>query len=206
VKDWLRRVLADPRASATLSRLVSCSRVAKIERIVWLLRIAWLLPLVAVACGTPDTGPPVVFDPCKVTTLVAAPDSSADERAGISEAIALWSSVGGPPLALAPAGDEHISFANGALVHAEGQFLPVFFQAAAPVFNGLYDPGRGDIFINRGLTDARARAITVAHELGHAFGLAHENARRSLMSPGNLVVPPGETEVRLIDERRGSCD
>jgi hypothetical protein len=161
-------------------------------------RAALLAALGASACGSlPGVASPVVFDACRPTTIVAALDASSEERAGIAEAIALWSAVGGPPLELAPA---------AASVPAERQVLPLAFQSAAPVSRGLYRADRGDILINRELVDPRARAITVAHELGHAFGLAHESARRSLMNPGNLVVPPGEIEARLIRERRGSCD
>jgi hypothetical protein len=190
-------VLANPPLSASLCGLVSSSAIAISGR---RSSIAWLLPVIVLAaavgaCGAPDVASPIVFDRCQVTTLVAAVDATPDERAGIETAIALWASVGGPPLALAPVG----------AAQPAGQALPVIFQTAAPVFNGLYDPGRGDIFINRTVSEPRARAITVAHELGHAFGLVHDNERRSLMSPGNLVIPPGENEVRLINERRGSC-
>jgi hypothetical protein len=161
-------------------------------------RASRLLPLVALSCGQIDGGPAVVFDPCRPTTVVPAAGTTGDERSGIAEAISLWAAAGGPPLVLAPEDDAQPT--------AGGQILPLGFEAAAPIFYGLYRAERGDIVINRQLPDPRGRAITVAHEIGHAFGLMHETARRSLMSPGNLVVPPGETEVRLILERRGSCD
>jgi hypothetical protein len=136
-------------------------------------------------------GPDRFLDPCLPTLLVVSPDATDDERAGIAAALQLWSAVGGPSISLeGPSG---------------AQPLPIGFERAAPAFFGLYRPDHGDILINRGLVDPTSRAITIAHEVGHAFGLAHVNGQRSLMNPGNLVIPPGEREVQLIGERRGPC-
>jgi hypothetical protein len=138
-----------------------------------------------------DDGGAFFLDACQPTLVVPAADATADERAGIGEALALWSEVGGPPTSL---GDG-----------SQSQVLAIGFQRAAPSFFGLYRPDRGDILINRGLTDPTARAITIAHEIGHAFGLMHVEGRASLMNPGNLQIPPGDLEVRLVIERRGPC-
>jgi hypothetical protein len=129
-------------------------------------------------------------------TLVApAADTSADEREGVDAAIELWHRVGGPAT-LQQAGHHPV---------AGLQTLPIGFERAAPSFFGLYRPAHADILINRTLSDPTARAITIAHEMGHAFGLEHVKGRRSLMNPGNLQVPPSAEDVRLINERRGPC-
>jgi hypothetical protein len=151
----------------------------------------------ACAAPVPDPTNAVVYDACAPTYLLLAPDTSASERAGVSAAIDLWHAAGGPPLSLVPADDTSV----------HQQVLPVGFQSAAPAFFGLYRPVEGDILINRQLGAPRARAITVAHELGHAFGLAHvaPSVRRSLMNPGNVEVPPAADEARLIFDRSGTC-
>ena len=140
----------------------------------------------------PETGPQLFYDPCLPTLVAPSPEATDGERAGISAALELWNAVGGPPLSL-QAGPG-------------SQTLPIGFERAAPAFFGLYRPARGDILINTLLVqNPNALAITIAHELGHAFGLTHIKGRRSLMNPGNLSIPPGEQEVRLISERRGPC-
>jgi hypothetical protein len=144
------------------------------------------------ACGSEGSdGPGIVFDPCQPTLLLPGGDASAAERASLSDALELWRSVGGPDLSLTN--------------EAAPQVLPVGFESAAPAFFGLYRPDRGDILINRQLGDAAARAITLAHEIGHAFGLAHVNGHRSLMNPGNLRVPPAAEDSLHIYERRPVC-
>jgi hypothetical protein len=149
--------------------------------------------LLGPGCGSEDgsTGPAVVYDPCEMTLLLATAGASAAERTALTDALALWQVVAGPRLSV--------------LDQTAAQVLPIGFQAAAPAFFGLYRPDRGDILINSELGDPGARAITVAHELGHAFGLAHVTGRRSLMNPGNLQVPPAVEDSQLIYERRPAC-
>jgi hypothetical protein len=137
-------------------------------------------------------GPAVVYDPCQTTFLLARSDSNAAQRAAIADALGLWEQAGGPRLSVSD-GDP------------DAQVLPIGFDAAAPAFFGLYRPDRGDILINSLLGDARARAITVAHELGHAFGLPHLTGHPSLMNPGNLKVPPAADDAQLIFDRRQAC-
>jgi hypothetical protein len=138
-----------------------------------------------------EDGGAVFLDACQPTLVVPADDTTADERAGIAAAIALWSEVGGPPTSLA--------------ARSPAQTLVVGFQRAAPPFFGLYRPDRGDILINRTLSEPTARTITIAHEMGHAFGLQHVEGRPSLMNRGNLQIPPDDLEVQLILERGGAC-
>jgi hypothetical protein len=150
-----------------------------------------LLPLVG-ACGSDETeGPAVVYDACQSTLLVPGADVTASERESLGDALALWRDVAGPGLSVT---DTQLT-----------QVLPIGFQSAAPSFFGLYRPDRGDILINRELSDRHARAITMAHEIGHAFGLAHVTGHRSLMNPGNLQVPPAAEDTQLIYQRRPAC-
>ena len=50
-------------------------------------------------------------------------------------------------------------------------------------------------------------AITIAHEIGHAFGLVHVPAdqRTSVMNPNNLVVEPTAEDVDTLATRWGVC-
>jgi hypothetical protein len=143
-------------------------------------------------CGTEASdGAGIVYDPCQPTFLLLGAAATSAQRTAVADALALWRLAGGPHLLVA---DE-----------AGAQVLPIGFQAAAPLFFGLYRPDRGDILINSELGDARARAITLAHELGHAFGLPHVTGRQSLMNPGNLQIPPASADSQLIYDRRPAC-
>ena len=65
----------------------------------------------------------------------------------------------------------------------------------------------GVVYINEAIEDDRARAVTVAHEMGHAFGLFHVAAeeRASLMNPGNLSVGLTPADVETLIGLWGSC-
>ena len=62
------------------------------------------------------------------------------------------------------------------------------------------------MFINTDLAGAPL-AVTIAHEIGHAFGLVHVPAdqRTSVMNPNNLVVEPTAEDVDTLATRWGGC-
>ena len=84
--------------------------------------------------------------------------------------------------------------------------LPIHFQNAGPPFHGLYDAPSGQVYINTDLAGAPL-AITIAHEIGHAFGLVHIPAdqRTSVMNPNNLVVEPTAEDIATLAMRWGGC-
>jgi hypothetical protein len=129
-----------------------------------------------------------LFDPCSARV---SPEEDANATA-LSEGIALWNRAAQLKLSLA---DE------------DATAIGVRFQDAAGAFRGLYDVETGVVFVNRRLLSERARAITVAHELGHAFGLAHVSTgeRASLMNPGNIVTAPTRRDVTELQALWGHC-
>lgn len=151
------------------------------------------------ACSGPaDDGAlfAVTFDPCEPVVL-APVDASADELASLEAAAAMWSEVGIGTVSVSTA----LPAGGGGAQH-----IPVHFEDAAPAFFGFYDPDRGILYINDQMDDHLGRSITAAHELGHAFGLRHIDARASIMNRGNLETPPNEQDAAAIAELWGSCE
>jgi hypothetical protein len=150
-----------------------------------------ILPLVAVAaCASGPTTPAHVFDPCTPTAIVPAEDATGAERASVAAALAAWRAVA------------DIRFVDDA---PDAQRVPIRFQSAALVFYGLYEDTRPDIVINRELTDPDERAIAVAHEIGHAFGLVHVTGRSSVMNAGNISVTPDRADAVDLATMWGAC-
>ena len=151
----------------------------------------------AVAAGCGDgaagpTGPVLTFDACAPVALI--PDAPPTDRqaAGLAAAVAAWNALAGTRLTL-EAADQLPA-------------IPVQFQKAAAPSHGLYDGQRGMIFINDDL-DGSPLAVTVAHEIGHAFGLVHvdPSVRTSVMNPGNLSTPPTADDAAQVAGLWGAC-
>ena len=146
--------------------------------------------LIAPACATPeDLTADRVFDPCAPLAIAVAADADADQRAGITDALALWEAV----LDLRATDD------------ADAQ-IAIRFEPAAPLFHGVYLDEIGEIVINTDLPDSYARAVTIAHELGHAFGLLHVEDRPSVMASGNLDVAPTPDDASAVASLWPSCE
>jgi hypothetical protein len=153
--------------------------------------------LITVAACNPAETPPgeaVAFDPCQPLLLIPDPAATAAERGGVAAGAALWNTIAGTRLTVA---DTDAS---------PDVFLPIHFQTAAAAFHGFYDATNGQVFINTDLGGG-AQAVTIAHEIGHAFGLAHvaSSQRSSVMNPGNLNVEPNAADVAALALRWGAC-
>jgi len=143
----------------------------------------------------PPAGDAVRFDPCQALSLVVDAGISDDQAAGIRAGIALWNQDA----------HAHLSLVVGP-APAAATTLPVWFQAAAALSHGFYDPQSGAIFINNDL-QGMTRAITLAHEVGHAFGLVHvaPEQRPSIMNPGNLDTVPTAQDISALAALWGPC-
>jgi len=166
-------------------------------------RVAVLIPLLCAGClgSSPSDGVfDVVFDPCQPVAVRPEPGTRAEEVAGVAWGIAMWNDRAGTRLALDEGG--------GAPAAGAAPVLPIRFQAAALVVFGVYEDEVGLVLVNRGLTDEHERAVTVAHELGHAMDLRHVNAaaRPSVMNDGNLALEPNPGDVAALQARWGVCD
>lgn len=106
----------------------------------------------------------------------------------MADAQALWRDRGAPAIGL-----------------RAGTTVDVQFEAAAEAFHGLYDDTTGIIYINSSISDPEVLSIVIAHEVGHAFGLAHITARPSVMNPGNLTIKPNVEDQAAIEALWGIC-
>jgi hypothetical protein len=156
----------------------------------------WLASLALGCGGDPPHGTHLTFDACAPLVVVPEPTITAEQSQGLADGIALWNSRAAT----------RISGALPAVDDAPAQ-VPLRFQAAAPPFHGLYDDQAGIVFINQDVTDRHALAVTIAHELGHVFGLPHvaTSVRASLMNAGNMTVEPTPADVATLADRWGPC-
>ena len=83
--------------------------------------------------------------------------------------------------------------------------VTIRFEPAPSVNMGFYDVATGTIFVNLDLDEPSRRTITIAHELGHAFGLVHVTDRPSVMNPGNLTIVPNDADFAAVADRWGTC-
>lgn len=147
-----------------------------------------------VGCGEPDETIDLTFDPCANLAIEPGPDATTAEIQTVDRAIGLWNDAAGAHLT------------RGA--HEPGAaVVTVRFEPAAPFFFGVYDDEAGAIYINDTLPGEPARSITLAHELGHAFGLPHvrQDVRRSVMNPANLEEPPSAEDIQDLASIWGDC-
>jgi len=150
--------------------------------------------MVLIACAD-DSLRPIenTRSPCQTLVLVPPANVTVAQLLSIDDAIALWRGHGAPYLTR-----EQVPGAPE---------LPLRFETAAGMFYGIYLDHVGELVINTTLTDRRERAITIAHELGHVFGLPHvgRSTRTSLMNTGNLVTPPQPGDTQALAARWGAC-
>jgi hypothetical protein len=150
-------------------------------------------------CGGGPTPAPAAlrFDACGALSLAPDADATADQIDGITLAASLWNARAGARLAIG-------STTQPTTTNDATPTVPVHFQSAAGAFHGFYDPHSGEVFVNLDLA-GRERAVTIAHEVGHAFGLPHVSAYASVMNPGNLTVEPNADDVAALAALWGTC-
>lgn len=143
-------------------------------------------------CASSPSGPDITFDACEPLGVVPPANASADQLASLSDAIALWHADGVAGLAIGGGGSSSVA---------------LVFKDAPDVFYGYYDAPNATVYVNQRVTDRAERAVVIAHELGHAFGLVHvppaEHA--SVMNPGNLTVAPNAADRTALAAMWGAC-
>jgi hypothetical protein len=147
--------------------------------------------LAAAGCSPGSSTSAITYDICTRVDLSPAADSTPAEIQAVDDAIALWRHQG----VVLTRGD------------GTGATLPIHFRPAATVFHGVYEGSIGEVFVNRLIPDPHQRAVTVAHEVGHALGLVHiDRSRRiSLMNPNNLETEPTPGDRQALIQEWGPC-
>jgi Metallo-peptidase family M12B Reprolysin-like len=171
----------------------------------WVGFVGWLGGCV----GAADGPVAALADPCADIVLVPSTNATDDERASIAAAADMWAAVAGTEMQLAggTADATAATAATGATAAtaATATAIPIRFASAPLAFLGAYEVARGDLVINSDIPDEAASAITVAHELGHAFGLVHVAGRDSVMNAGNTTIAPNALDAADLAARWGLC-
>lgn len=155
-------------------------------------RLAVLCVVAAAGCAGPDNAPPpAMADPCMPVVLVAAAGTTDAERGSLADAAGLWNAVAAVRIG--------VEATDGAAT------IPVRFESAPLAFLGAYEPERQDVVVNSEIPDEPTRAIVLAHELGHAFGMAHIAGRPSVMNASNSTVAPNAADAVALAGLWGTC-
>jgi hypothetical protein len=155
--------------------------------------LPFLTAVLTTACVTPDETIDIVHDACQPIAILAGDGATDEERASAAEGMEMWNALAGTRLT--------------GVAEAGAAIVPLEFRLAAAAFFGTYDDETGQIIVNRRLSDARERAVTIAHEIGHAMGLIHvdEDVRLSVMNPANVQITPTREDRAVLVAAWGEC-
>jgi hypothetical protein len=147
------------------------------------LRTPGVFCLALAGCAGADTFLDHTFDPCGSLRIEGRDDT-------VEAALELWR-------------------AHGAVLDdaPDAPLLVVEQVEGPPDIYGYYDDEAAILYLNTRVTDPTARAIVVAHELGHAFALDHVDAasRASVMNRGNLTIAPTAGDGDALAAIWGAC-
>ena len=155
------------------------------------MRTALLFTSLLSSCSPGDQFMNNTFHACAPLVIAAPDDATADELAGIDLGLEMWNRAASTRLSRMPR--------PGAAV------LPIRYVVSAEFFFGTYLDEEATVVLNRLGGSLQERAVVVAHEIGHAFGLWHEEDCDSVMNPGNLDIAPNSRDVDVLSARWGTC-
>jgi hypothetical protein len=151
-----------------------------------------VLALAVSACAA-NQDAETTFDPCSPITI-AVDSQHPEDLAVVQAALAEWRQVL-PVEATAVAAPP-----------TSGQLAVRFLDGTQPI-RGIYWDAIGVVEISRDELVPAAYPIAVAHELGHAFGLAHVDAkdRASVMNVSNTDIAPTPEDGAGVIAKWPSC-
>lgn len=161
-----------------------------VSRALCLASVCWF----SVACDSAgDTTIDITHSPCEPLVVAPDPDTTAEERESVSAAMLLW--------------NQRAHSRLGWQAEPGVPEVALRFEEASLVFLGLYDDEVGRVLINRKLTDHHERTVTIAHELGHVFGLFHisRSERASVMNTANVTIEPTVEDADALATLWGPC-
>ncbi len=172
-----------------------------------------LVILSTAGCIATDDVIDVVFDPCSPTMVTVSSSVDAGETldprhvVAIEQAIVLWSSVLPISAKWSDASEQPSSLEVDIQPAHEPSVLFVSFRELSPILNGTYRDEEGEILVNNQLEE-NEQAVTLAHEMGHAFGLLHvgTDSRPSVMNAGNTTTAPTVEDAELLRTMWSSCN
>lgn len=169
--------------------------------------LLFLLFICGCAKAEPDNFIDIVFDPCDSISIDAQAISTDEQYQAIQDSIRMWNDLLGASIKLhVPGPYSEFPLTKNVFLEDADRTIPVVFDKAAEAFRGYYDDENGVIYINDRLAKENI-AFTLAHEIGHAFGLFHieEDVRISVMNHGNMTIAPNLDDAADVEKLWGRC-
>lgn len=171
--------------------------------------IVFAMSLLTTSCekAEPDEFIDIVFDPCETIFLEVQSTFSNEQYEAVRQAGRMWNDLLGSSIGISELAANMDVYQDGdAPFSVADRTIPVVFDRAAEAFRGYYDDENGVIYINDRLAIENI-AYTLAHEIGHSFGLFHieKTNRISVMNHGNMSIAPNREDAKAVENLWGIC-
>lgn len=146
------------------------------------------------ACSA-DQDIETTFDPCSPLAIVTGDGTEPHEVQSVEEAVIAWAQV--LPTQIEVVAPDAATDAAAA--------IDIRFDSGDTFYRALYLDSIGVIRVSRDRLAVDDLPLAIAHELGHAFGLLHEDGRESVMNVGNLEIAPTPEDAAAVRALWDSC-